>query len=184
MSDIAAEADAAALPLDPSPARSPVVRLADLALVRQTHGEVFDAAFAAVAAPLGARRLGARYVVVPPGKKAWPFHCHHANDEMFVILSGAGDVRFGASVFAVSAGDVVVCPAGGPETAHQLIAAADEPLCYLAVSTMNEPDVMEYPDSGKVTVFAGAPPGGDKAARTVELVVRKDSAVDYWLDET
>lgn len=169
---------------DPSLARSPVLRLSDLALHRQAHGEVFEAAFAAVAAPLGAKRLGARYIVVPAGKKAWPLHCHHANDELFVILSGSGQLRFGDAVFAVAAGEVVVCPAGGPSTAHQLMASEEEPLCYLAVSTMNAPDVMEYPDSGKVAVFAGAPPGGDKAARTVELVVRKDSGVGYWDGES
>lgn len=178
--------DAAAHPmLDVTGAtRSPVVRLSALPRVRHAHGARFEAALASVAAPLGARRLGARHVEVPPGKAAWPFHCHHANDEMFVILSGRGQVRYGTHLFPVAAGDVVVCPAGGPETAHQLIASDTEPLCYLAVSTMNEPDVMEYPDSGKLTIFAGAAPGGDKAKRKVDIVVRKDSAVDYWLDET
>ncbi|MCC4246604.1 cupin domain-containing protein [Stappia indica] len=163
-----------------TPVHPPVLRLADLDCVAQAHGETFEAHFASIAAPLGARRLGARYVEVPAGKKAWPFHCHHANDEMFVILSGSGTLRYGDKRHSVAGGDVVVCPAGGPETAHQLIAGADEPLRYLAVSTMNEPDVMEYPDSGKVTVFAGAPPGGDKAARRVALSLRTDSAVDYW----
>ncbi|MFC0218653.1 cupin domain-containing protein [Pseudochelatococcus lubricantis] len=158
----------------------PVVRLDELALATQSHGASFEAHFASVAAPLGARRLGARYVEVPPGKKAWPYHAHHANDELFVILSGSGTVRFGGEVYPVGAGDVVVCPSGGPETAHQLIASDDEPLRYLAVSTMHEPDVMEYPDSGKLTVFAGAPPGGNKAARRVDLTVRADSRVDYW----
>lgn len=159
--------------------RSPVVHLADLALVRQAHGESFDARTAAVAAPAGARRLGARLVEVPPGKRAWPFHNHHANDEMFVILAGAGTLRFGATTHAVAAGDVVVCPAGGPETAHQLI-AGEEGLRYLAVGTMNEPDVMEYPDSGKLVVFAGSPPGGDKATRRLSFTGRAADAVDYW----
>ncbi|MFN4090287.1 MAG: cupin domain-containing protein [Alphaproteobacteria bacterium] len=121
-------------------------------------------------------------VEVPAGRKAWPFHCHHANDEMFVILSGRGELRFGDERHAVAAGDVVVCPSGGPETAHQLIAGA-EPLRYLAVSTMNEPDVMEYPDSGKLTVFAGSPPGGDKATRRVAMNVPAAAAVDYWEGE-
>ncbi|MBO0905257.1 cupin domain-containing protein [Jiella sonneratiae] len=161
-------------------ADSPVVRLSDLKLTTQTHGAGFEARFAAVAAPLGAKRLGSRYVEIPAGRKGWPLHCHHANDELFVILSGRGTLRFGTETFPVAAGDVVVCPAGGPETAHQLIAADDAPLAYLAVSTMNEPDVMEYPDSGKLTVFAGAAPGGDKAARRVAITVRADSGVDYW----
>ncbi|MDI4665823.1 cupin domain-containing protein [Xanthobacter autotrophicus] len=161
---------------------SPVVHLGDLVLATERHGAAFEAHFASVAAPLGARRLGARLVELPAGKKAWPLHCHHANDEMFVILGGSGTLRFGGESHAVRAGDVAVCPAGGPETAHQLEAGADG-LRYLAVSTMNEPDVMEYPDSGKVTVFAGAAPGGDKAKRRLSLTVRADSAVDYWSGE-
>ncbi len=160
--------------------QKPVVNLADLALVTQAHGDTFEARTAPVAAPLGAERLGARFVEVPAGKKAWPFHTHHANDEMFVILSGRGRLRFGEETHDIGAGDVIVCPAGGPETAHQLIASAGEPLRYLAVSTMNEPDVLEYPDSGKLTIFAGAAPGGDKAARRIAMSVRAESAVDYW----
>lgn len=158
---------------------SPVVRPADLVFHPQTHGDAFEARLAAVASTAGARRLGARVVEVPAGKKAWPYHCHHANDEMFVILSGSGSLRFGGAVHSVAAGDVVVCPSGGLETAHQLI-AGDEPLRYLAVSTMNEPDVCEYPDSGKLAVFAGSPPGGERSTRRVSLNVRASDGVDYW----
>ena len=158
----------------------PIVRPDALPLQIQRHGETFEAGTAAIAAPLGARHLGARYVEVPAGKKAWPFHCHHANDEMFVILAGSGRLRFGADEHAVSAGDVVVCPAGGPQTAHQLIAGPDAPLRYLAISSMREPDVMEYPDSGKLVVFAGSAPGGDKAARRLDLVLRGDATAGYW----
>jgi len=83
----------------------------------------------------------------------------------------------------VTAGDVAVCPAGGPETAHQLIATGDEPLRYLAISSMREPDVLEYPDSGKVAIFSGSAPGGDKSDRRLELTVRKEAAVGYWEGE-
>lgn len=161
----------------------PIVSLHTLPLQTQTHGGTYEARFAAVAAPLGARHLGARYIEIPPGKTAWPCHCHHANDELFVILAGSGVLRYGGKEHAVRAGDVAVCPAGGPDTAHQLRAEGSEPLRYLAVSTMREPDVLEYPDSGKVAVFAGSAPGGEKAARRLELTVKKDAAVGYWEGE-
>ena len=161
----------------------PVVKLHELSLSKQSHGESFEAYFAPVAGPLGAKRLGARYIEVPPGKKAWPYHCHHANDELFIILGGRGRLRHGGRDYSVVVGDAIVCPAGGAETAHQLIAEGDEPLRYLAVSSMHEPDVLEYPDSGKMTVFAGSAPGGDKAARRVNITVRADSRIDYWQDE-
>ncbi|MEW5420669.1 cupin domain-containing protein [Amorphus sp. 3PC139-8] len=161
----------------------PVIKLEELSLQAQTHGESFLARTASVAAPLGATHLGARYVEIPPGKKAWPYHSHHANDELFVILEGRGRLRHGGHDYAIASGDVVVCPAGGAESAHQLTAEGDQPLKYLAVSSMREPDVLEYPDSGKMAVFAGSAPGGDKAARRVDLVVRPADRVDYWEGE-
>lgn len=161
----------------------PVVRLQQLSLSLQAHGETYCAHMAPVAGPLGARQIGARYVEVSPGKRAWPYHCHHGNDELFVILGGEGRLRFGGEEYAVAAGDVVVCPAGGPETAHQLIASGEEPLRYLAISTMKEPDVLEYPDSGKIAIFAGSAPGGEKALRRLDLTVKASAAVGYWEGE-
>lgn len=148
-------------------------------MTRQTYGSEFDVSFAAIASLGGAKGLGARLVEVPPGKRAWPFHAHHANDEMFVILSGAGLLRLGQSEWSVNEGDVAICPAGGSEAAHQLV-AGETGLRYIAISTMREPDVLTYPDSDKIRVFAGAAPGGDKALRRVEAVWRASDAVDYW----
>src|SRR5262249_48492938 len=53
-------------------------------------------------------------------------------------------------------------------------------LSYIAVSSMFEPEAMEYPDSGKVTLRAGSPPDGDKAARLVSTRWRTADTVDYW----
>jgi uncharacterized cupin superfamily protein len=159
---------------------SPVIHLADLTLTEQTHGDTFAARFAPVTPRTGSPHIGARLTEVPPGKRAWPHHCHHANDEMFVILSGSGTLRFGEETHAITAGDVAICPAGGVDTAHQIINTGSEPLRYLAISSMNQPDVMEYPDSNKLFVVAGSPPGGDKSKRTAELIVKRDAGVDYW----
>lgn len=70
-------------------------------------------------APWGTSLLECRLTVVPPDKAAWRYHCHHANDEMFVILGGSGTLRYGGESYPLRAGDVVMCPAGDPETAHQ-----------------------------------------------------------------
>ncbi|MDF1749291.1 MAG: cupin domain-containing protein [Alphaproteobacteria bacterium] len=161
----------------------PVIQLNKLSLEPQTHGENFEAKFAPITTEAGAKRLGARYVEVPPGKRAWPYHAHHENDEIFVILGGAGQLRLGKEKFTVSSGDVVVCPAGGAETAHQLIAEGNEALRYVAISSMHVPDVLEYPDSNKLRVFVGSAPGGDKAARRLELTFMKNDTVGYWEGE-
>lgn len=160
----------------------PVIRRQDLDLIPHRHGTRYEAGIAAIAAPLGATHLGARWVELAPGKAAWPRHAHYANDELFVILGGRGVLRFGGAEHSVEQGDVVVCPAGGADTAHQLV-AGEAGLVYIAISSMREPDVLTYPDSGKIGVFAGAAPGGDKTLRRVEAVWRAGDVTDYWEGE-
>jgi len=158
----------------------PLLNIADVELTEQKHGEGFEARLGSISGPLGARLLGCRVTVVPPGKRAWPFHSHHANEEIFIILEGEGTLRYGDGVYPIRRGDVVICPPGGPETAHQIVNSSSADLTYLCVSTMNAPDIMEYPDSGKFGAFAGVAPGGDKSRRTFTIFGRKSDAVDYW----
>ena len=69
-------------------------------------------AYGPVGQAIGAQKLGSRLVVVPPGKRAWQFHLHHANEEMFVILTGTGTLRYGEDRFPLREGDVVAAPPG------------------------------------------------------------------------
>jgi len=161
----------------------PVVNLADVPLKSHQHGVHFEAQMGAIAPLLGAKKLGCRLTVLPPGKKAFPFHSHYVNEELFLVLEGEGTLRLGDRHIPLRPYDVVCCPPGGPETAHQIINTSEGNLRYLCISTMEQPDVMEYPDSGKFGVFVGSPPGGDKAQRTVEIFSPHDAAIDYWLNE-
>ena len=61
--------------------------------------------------------------------------------------------------------------------------AGPDGLRYLAMSTMNDPDVTVYPDNDAVGVFAGAPPGGDKSRRRLSKYLDLDAEVPYWDDE-
>jgi uncharacterized cupin superfamily protein len=149
----------------------------------QARGKLFEARLGPIASRIGARLLGYRLTVLPPGKRAWPFHSHYSNEEMFFVLEGTGLLRLGDRNEAIRAGDFICAPPGGTETAHQIINDSEGELRYLCVSTMNEPDVAEYPDSGKFGVLAGSAPGGDKSKRTFSHVGVKTSQVDYWLGE-
>ena len=160
-----------------------IVNLADVELREHAHGARFSARLGAIGSRIGARQLGYRLTVLAPGKRAWPFHSHYANEEMFLILEGNGRLRYGTEEHPVRAGDIVCAPAGGSQTAHQFINDSDADLKYLCVSTMREPDIVEYPDSRKFAAFAGAPPGGDKAARSFEACARRGDVVDYWEGE-
>lgn len=71
----------------------------------------------------------------------------------------------------------------GPETPHQIVNDGHADLKYLCMRTMEEPDIVEMPDSGKIGIMAGSPPGGDKAARRLTLYLPKGAAVDYWAGE-
>jgi uncharacterized cupin superfamily protein len=134
-----------------------------------------------LAAAAGGDRLGCSLYELPAGAKSWPFHYHTGNEEALYVLAGAGRLRLGDDSHPLRAGDYVALPTG-EASGHRVVNDSDDPLRYLAVSTMNDPDVTVYPDSGKVGVFAGSPPGGD-GGRIVHGYFREDDAVSYWEGE-
>jgi uncharacterized cupin superfamily protein len=161
----------------------PILNLDALDFERRIqHGDRFDARLAAVGPRVGAKKLGYNVTKVPPGKRAFPFHCHHVNEEMFFVLEGSGVLRFGAAEHAVRKGDFVACPPGGPEVAHQFVNTGTGDLVYLAVSTRGEADAWTYPDSGKVGMQAGVdlnsgwPPKATLPAR----YMKDGSQAEYW----
>ena len=127
-----------------------------------------------IAAHIGARNLGYNLTVLPPGKAQCPFHNHHAEEEMFLILDGEGELRFGDRRHPVRRHDVIACPPGGPEVAHQIVNTSEAELKFLGVSTALTPDVCHYPDSNKFAVLDGFGAGGFK------FVGREESGVGYW----
>jgi uncharacterized cupin superfamily protein len=70
----------------------------------------------------------------------------------------------------------------GPEGAHAIRNAASGPARVMVVSTMVEPDIGEFPDSGKFGLFAGVAPGGPDEQATLEVFVPRDS-VEYFEGE-
>ncbi|WP_456268557.1 cupin domain-containing protein [Kushneria sp. AK178] len=157
---------------------TPVMSLSRLITQPWQQGEFFGGSDVSLGALLGLKALGITYSEVPPGRSGCPFHCHHVEDELFVILEGQGEYRFGQEHHPVTAGDVLGAPAGGRETAHQLINTGDRPLQYLAISSMASADIIEYPDSGK---FMARADGADR--RHVRLLGRHDDMPAYWEGE-
>jgi uncharacterized cupin superfamily protein len=107
---------------------------------------------------LGGEMLGASIYVLGPGQKSFPYHFHHANEEMLVVLEGAVSVRTPQGEQEAGRGDALLFKRG-PDGAHQVINTSTGPSRILMISTMVEPEVAEYPDSAKVGVFAGRAPG-------------------------
>ena len=98
---------------------------------------------------------------------------------MIYIIDGAGVLRFGKEEVAVITGTVIACPPGA-EYPHQLINTGEKDLRYLAVSTMEFPDICEYPDSNKVGAYATAAVGQQVGLRALYV---KDKNVDYYEGE-
>src|SRR4029453_8814735 len=127
-----------------------VVNVDELKLEHFAKGDKFEGASARIGPLLGAKDLGYSYDVVPPGKRSCPFHSHRAEEEMFFIVKGEGTLRYGKETRKIRAGDVICCPTGGPDTAHQIVNDSTADLAYLSISTKADAEVCEYPDSGKI----------------------------------
>lgn len=124
---------------------------------------------------IGARKLGYNLTELPPGKAQCPFHSHREEEEMFLILDGEGELRFGEQRFKLRRHDVIACPTGGAEVAHQIVNTGNAPLRYLSLSTVSTTEVCEYPDSGKIGIFASTSPTSG-----VRRMFRAESGVDYY----
>jgi uncharacterized cupin superfamily protein len=104
----------------------------------------------------GCEQLGASLFEVPPGASTFPLHAHHANEELIVVLDGRLSLRSLDEERELGPGDVVACPAGRVG-AHRLDNRSAGPARVLIVSTMNSPDINEFPDSGVLWARTYAP---------------------------
>lgn len=97
---------------------------------------------------------------------------------MFLILDGAGTLRFGNERYPLKKNDIIACLPGGRDVAHQILNTSDSDLKYLCLST-NEPyEICEYPDSNKVMSMVG-----ELGNRQFKHISRADKEVDFMEGE-
>ena len=116
-----------------------------------------------VGAQAGGERLGATLYEIDPGGYGSPFHLHHGNEEMIIVLSGSPTLRTLDGTRQLAPGEVVACPVG-PRGAHQLQNNTDEPIRALVISTMVYPEIAEQLDSDKILVHSAPPGTADRIA--------------------
>ena len=150
----------------------------DVALKRLLRDPNYDSRGSRLAQGTAARKLGASFDILAPGKRGCPYHLHHAQEEMFVILEGSGTLRVAGEMLPVKTGDVIFIPPG-PEYPHQIINTSAAPLRYLSISTMETPEICEYPDSGKYLAE-----GSLDRATPFEVIDRRGPGLDYWDGES
>src|SRR5947209_4622596 len=89
-------------------------------------------------------------VRIPKGKTYCPYHSHSAESELYLVVSGQGNIRDKDGSTIVTAGDAFFF---GPGEAHQLANAGEEDFVYYVIADNPRGDSCYYPDSGKFAVM-------------------------------
>jgi uncharacterized cupin superfamily protein len=124
--------------------------------------EMPDAPFRARAlragAHAGAQELGATLYELDPGGAISPYHFHHANEELLIVLAGSPEIRTPGGKRRAAPGAVLAFPRG-QNGAHAVTNPGPEPARVLLISTMNFPDMAEHVDTGALLAITGQAAG-------------------------
>lgn len=85
---------------------------------------------------------------IPPGKQMCPYHAHSAQWELYLVVSGTGQVRHEGGTTEVVAGDAFLFQ---PTEAHGLSNAGEVDFVYYVIADNPVGDCCYYPDSSKVS---------------------------------
>lgn len=136
--------------------------------------EGFRSRRARIGYELGTELIGCSLWELPAGEAAYPYHFHYADEELVIVFSGRPTLRSPEGMRELEVGEAIRFPLG-EEGAHQILNRTAETVAFLAISSSGRPDVVVYPDSGKVGVGERLPRGGGLRA-----FFRRDDSVDYW----
>jgi uncharacterized cupin superfamily protein len=166
---------------DPAPRPGNVVNVGDEQFGEAAwQGGVKRPGLRSLAAAAGSEHSGLHHETLEPGKLSAVPHCHSAEEEIFVVLEGAGVLELTATPLArergatderheLRPGSVVARPAGS-RIAHAL-RAGDGGMTCLVYGTRDPDDVAYYPRSQKL-FFRG-----------LGVIVRAEH-IPYWDGET
>lgn len=154
------------------------INLGDAVFDEPRDRDGFRAERARLGWALGCSRLGVSLWEVPPGEAAYPYHFHLGEEELLLVVTGAPSLRTPEGWSELVEGDLVAFPRG-EDGAHQLANRTGDIVRVLVVSTNGEPDIVLYPDSGKIGSAERRPDGGG-----LKLFFRTADAVDYWAGES
>jgi uncharacterized cupin superfamily protein len=109
-----------------------------------------------------------------PGERICPYHWHVAEEEWLVVLAGTPTLREPDGEQVLGPWDVAVFKRG-PGGAHELRNDTAAPASVLMLSTLSNPEICVYPDSGKIGAWYV---GGD--GKPVGLRNRPEANIDYF----
>lgn len=152
-----------------APRPSTIVNVADVESVER-DGATVGRRVRNLGRAAGSSWTGLRLAEVLPGKLNAPPHCHSAEEEIFVVLDGDGDLLLweedGIVEQQVRAGSVVARPAG--TGVGHTFRAGEQGMSVLMYGTRDPNDICYYPRSGKV-YFTG-----------LGVIARLGESLDYW----
>ena len=157
----------------------PFVNLDEVEFTDIEENGYYTSKRAQFSAGIGARKLGYNLTELPAGKAQCPFHSHRVEEEMFLILEGEGELRFGDQRYMIRKHDVIACPTGGSAAAHQIINTGSTTMRYLALSNIADMEICEYPDSNKIGIYADEP-----QTHGLRRMFRSETTVEYYDRET
>lgn len=111
-----------------------------------------------------------------PGQTQCPYHFHHGNDEILVVLDGNPTLRTPDGERELQPGDAVPFPAG-KDGAHRVCNLGAKTARYLIAARHVTPEVVEYPDSGKLAAMSY---GESQRGGPLSTWHRLDDAVDFF----
>lgn len=117
------------------------------------HGS-FGVRGSRVGGQAGATRVGVTVYELDPGRKNLPYHAHFGIEELVVVLRGSPTLRSPEGERTLEEGEVVAFPPGRAG-AHQLINRGECVARFLMLSSKASADLIEYPDSGKISAQGG-----------------------------
>lgn len=124
--------------------------------------------------------LGMSLYELQPKQTQCPYHFHHGDEELILVLHGHPTLRTPDGERELRAGDVVHFPKG-PSGAHHVVNRSDESALYVVASSTVSPEVVEYPDSGKIAAMSRAESQRGERLWTMH---RLDDSVDYMDGES
>jgi uncharacterized cupin superfamily protein len=128
---------------------------------------------------LGATLWGATVYELAPGERVCPYHWHFGEEEWLLVVAGAPTLRTPEDERVLRPWDVAVF-VRGEAGAHEVRNDSPEPARVAMLSSVSDPDVCVYPDSGKVGAYAG---WSRTDGQRVTLMNRPGANLDYFEGE-
>lgn len=147
--------EAAAGPLElpePSPRPATIRNIDELPLEAEVQGR-YGWHMHDLGRGTGSVTSGLRHDRLEEGQWTCPPHWHTAEEELFVVLDGVGEVELGTTRHPLRAGSMVARPPN-PGAEHALIGGPGG-MTYLAYGTRRAHDVCFYPRTGKLNFGGG-----------------------------